>query len=816
MEYQWLIDWVDTRITDQSGAVILLFLIVTIAFTTGLSAVETESGQDQFIEDLPSFNALEDIQRDFATSFSQTSTSTTLIQNSQNVLAKPALLRMLRTQKRIMDSDRLRASSTSSPAQAVARTLDPEATTLEQQIWAIERASDTEIKEAVRRADDRSPTFSAQLSDDFNSRAAAASVAQASITHKAGRGEGGGGGGGPGFGESFPPNRVDRIQFILSDTAPDMRVLGTAPDTITDTLLIVLPGALFFITLFLIVAYRDLADLLIALVAIVFTLIWTFGFLGLAGIPFNVILVAVPPLLIAIGIDFGIHAVNRYREERVRGLEIDRSMELTTNQVTVAFFIVMGTSAIGFLSNLASAFPPTRDFGIAAAAGIVFTFLIFGIFVPAAKVWVDRLRERYPIPTIRQTPFGSETSPLGRALSGGAYIAERAPVLFLVAIVLTTAGAGVYATGVDSGFSPDDFLPAEESPEYLQLLPEPFRPPAEYEYIKLDNFLDENFQQDGQVLMYIEGDLDRDTALEELHRAENNPPETFRREDRQAERQSIISLIQSQAQQDPEFRRVVQRNDINDNGIPDDNLPEVYDALRSSAGDGVVSEFLSDEHRSAVVYYTVDGDAEGDVITSDARRVAAKYRFDATPTGNSVIFDEALSIVLSTVIDTLILTLLGAVAFLLFIYWLLEGKPSLGIANAIPILITVVMVVASMRAFNVRFNAINGSILAIVIGLGIDYSVHIVHRFIDEYKDRDLEPALRRTVVGTGGALTASMLTTVTGVGVLALALNPAVGVFGILTGLSVFYAYLASIFVLPSVLVIWNRFDETTGWTVG
>jgi hypothetical protein len=56
------------------------------------------------------------------------------------------------------------------------------------------------------------------------------------------------------------------------------------------------------------------------------------------------------------------------------------------------------------------------------------------------------------------------------------------------------------------------------------------------------------------------------------------------------------------------------------------------------------------------------------------------------------------------------------------------------------------------------------------------------------------------------------MLTTVSGVGVLALALNPAVGVFGLLIALSVLYAYLASMFVLPSVLVLWARLTTHGG----
>ena len=49
------------------------------------------------------------------------------------------------------------------------------------------------------------------------------------------------------------------------------------------------------------------------------------------------------------------------------------------------------------------------------------------------------------------------------------------------------------------------------------------------------------------------------------------------------------------------------------------------------------------------------------------------------------------------------------------------------------------------------------------------------------------------------------MLTTVSGIGVLALALFPALGQFGILTGLSIAFAFLASLIVLPPTLVIWD-----------
>jgi hypothetical protein len=61
------------------------------------------------------------------------------------------------------------------------------------------------------------------------------------------------------------------------------------------------------------------------------------------------------------------------------------------------------------------------------------------------------------------------------------------------------------------------------------------------------------------------------------------------------------------------------------------------------------------------------------------------------------------------------------------------------------------------------------------------------------------------------------MLTTVFGIGVLVLSVFPAIGQFGLLAALSVFYAFLASLFVLPSALAVWARlFDRGGGGTAG
>lgn len=68
----------------------------------------------------------------------------------------------------------------------------------------------------------------------------------------------------------------------------------------------------------------------------------------------------------------------------------------------------------------------------------------------------------------------------------------------------------------------------------------------------------------------------------------------------------------------------------------------------------------------------------------------------------------------------------------------------------------------------------------------------------------NVSTALDLTVRGTGGALLGSMLTTVFGIGVL-VAVFPAIGQFGVLTGMSIAYTFLASMLILPPTLVIWD-----------
>lgn len=797
-------------VVDRPGVVVLAFLLVTAGFGAGLTRVTMSGGTGQFTDASEAQDAYDTVQQTFSPTFDVETGRTLLIQRDENVLSREGLTRMLSVSAALHDRPDLRVRETTSVATFVAHELDPRARTIAERRRAIEEATPAEIDAAVRAAADRQG-FRDLVSEDFSRETASASATVAVVTHEV-----------PGRDESavgvtadsaFRETQLETRSYVESlDGTFTVYGSGIVASEfsliITDSLQIVVPASLILILVFLLTAYRDVGDFLIGLAALGVDVVWTFGFMGWAEIPFSQLLIAIPPLLLGVGIDYGIHVVNQYREQRGGADAVARAMRPTITRLVVAFGIVTGTTVLGFAANLSSSLGPIRNFGVVAAVGVTFTFLVFGIFLPALKVLVDRFRERYLGRTATQRPLGREGTALGDVLPVGVAIGRRAPVVFVLAMVLLAGGAGIYGAGVETSFSDEDFLPPAQVPGYLTAAPEPFAP-HDYTVTESKRFLETEFDPSvtDSVTVYWETPMRRDVALEEIQRASSRPPDALANEGRSAEASSILTVIDSYAAQSPEFANLVARNDRDGDGVPDDDLGAIYDALLASPFGDEARRYLAEDYRSTRVVYSVESGAEQSEVAAAGRQVAGRYRGDAIATGNTVIFHDISVLIYESAIRSLLLALVATGALLIAVYQYLFDDWTLGLVNLVPILLTVAFVLATMRALDMNLNALTATLLAVTIGMGVDYSVHIVHRFVEEYRERgDVFSALEPTMRGTGGALTGSMLTTTAGVGVLAIAITPILKTFGILTALSILYAYVASVVVTPSVTVLWSR----------
>jgi predicted RND superfamily exporter protein len=129
------------------------------------------------------------------------------------------------------------------------------------------------------------------------------------------------------------------------------------------------------------------------------------------------------------------------------------------------------------------------------------------------------------------------------------------------------------------------------------------------------------------------------------------------------------------------------------------------------------------------------------------------------------------------------------------------------LVSIVPIVLVVAWLYAAMYGLDMAINVVSATIGAVSIGIGIDFAVHFTMRYREERSGgADVEQALRRSGRGTGTALLTSAASSIVGFGILALAPMPLFASYGLLTALMLAMAAVATLVVLPSLLVLSER----------
>ncbi len=588
----------------------------------------------------------------------------------------------------------------------------------------------------------------------------------------------------------------------------------------SDTFTLLGPLSLVFVLGILILAYRNLRDILLSLVGIVLVLLWTFGALGWLGIAFNPILIAIPVFLIGMAIDFGLHVVMRYRERAHEGTGgPTRSMATALAGVGLALVWVTTTTVIGFMSNLTSPMEPIRELGLMAAIGIVGAFVVFVGLVPAAKLVLDA---RFG-GTDATRAIGTSSGGIGRALSSLASVSSRIPVIVLVIAVVLTAGATATAVGVDTTFDQSGNI-ADDPPAWAESLPEPFAP-GEYRVEDAYATVDEQYLREGTTgELLLTGDVTEPAVLErlqQLHEAAASTDSVVTLANGQAAAQSPLTALEAAAERSAAFSETLTNADTDDDGLPDEQIAAIYDRLFDLAPEEAqaVLDSSANGYDAARVRVSVDGSAARGAVTEDLRSLATHLEGEdvsVTATGDPVVNHLIANELVDTVVVSLFVTLLVVAGLLMLVFRVVHGSASLGLVTMIPVTFGVAWIIATMDLLGYSLNVVTALTASLTIGIGIDYSIHVSERFRSELVDTDrTSSAIRTTLRGTGGALLGSAATTAVGFGILVFAINPTLQQFGLITGIMIGYSFLGAVVLLPALLAIWAKLATPVSTTM-
>jgi predicted RND superfamily exporter protein len=557
-------------------------------------------------------------------------------------------------------------------------------------------------------------------------------------------------------------------------------------------------------------------DVVVGMTGVVLSVLWMFGLLGWVGASAGTVSIVPVVLITGLSVDFGFHVFNRYREQRGENEGIRDPMSRGVRGVATALVLVTVTAAIGFLSNVVNPLPMIRDLGISITLGVISSFVLFLTVVPALKISVDGLLERIGVDRHKR--------PLGRGrhleplLRRNVQLARRAaPYVLVVAVVLGAAG-GFAWTNLDQ----QNYQQSEgEVAEWKQKLPDPIgweRDDFADRYRHVEEVYHPASDEDVvRSRILIEGNVTADGTLEALH----DGVERIEGEGVLVERPgetpvtSPLTAMRAAAERNESFAATFQRADTDGNGVPDTHVAALYDELY--AVDGIaashVVERTDGEYRSVLVTLSVEGDwANAEPTVSGLETGATAMEGDgvnreATVAGGFAV-DEAIN---DELVDGILLTmavaLLAIVATLAVVFRFMHGSASLGVAVSVPIALVIGFVVGGMYLMAIPLTVLTALLMSLVVGLGVDYNIHIGDRFADERRaGKPPVEALRTAVTATGGALLGSTLTSAGAFTTLVLVPHPQLQSLGSIVVIALLTAFLSSVLVLPSLLLLWDR----------
>ena len=574
---------------------------------------------------------------------------------------------------------------------------------------------------------------------------------------------------------------------------------------------IIMIVALAVIGVLLLAFTRSLLDLGLSLLGLILTIVWVIGAqgwmgpngLGLIGAP-NTMTTMVPVMLIGLVVDYAIQTIGLYRESRADGNGARKAARIGLRSVLLPLSLAAVTTVVSFLTNVSSPIPANGDFGIVAAVGVVAGLIVMLALLSSARALIDGRREASGKLGEAKTVSGAIPG-VGSAVEALGGLLARRPAPFLVGIGVITVILGIAATDINTEFNSRDFLPRGG------------------DGIRDVETLDAAFGgSTDAVQVVVEAELTNDRTIRNILDFGMAFDDDLRRPE------GVVGGISSS------FGLLL--NDwLTDDGTPDDKydaelvaMTEAADQFRLNPDDVQAIIDRVEVLDSIAFRQVLHDDTDGvdtllirfDALTGDQERTGRMVDDieglwfgddeEVTASSGEIIGLEVVGAMTDSQTAAIATTVIAAMVILTLFFWISDGRPELGFVAVFPIVMVLACVLGTMSLAGIPYNVITALITALSIGIGVDYTIHIIHRYEEEFHhSKDPEQAARVTLGTTGSALLGSALTTALGFGVLVFSSLTPFQQFGLVTAITIAYALIAAIVVVPPTMILWGAYQN-------
>jgi len=566
--------------------------------------------------------------------------------------------------------------------------------------------------------------------------------------------------------QNVEPFVVSTLEQATLPPGVSIELTGNTPyniqlqDAMMANFSVLILASMAFMLIVLALLYSKMRFWILPIVLLTFGLFYTFGIMGIMGIPANDGAVAAFPILLGLGIDYAVQFHSRFDDER-RGRDAASALTETITKTGPAVLTALGATSLGFIAMYITPIPMIQTFATVSILGIVCCYLTslfgFGAFAlllryepkPPGRSFTERLATAYE-------------NGLSHVASGVVKIA--APIV-LVAIVIASVGIvldpGIPVDASEKSLGPAD-LPAQLVADQVQSVGASFVPlPL---YIR------------GINTKTVEGVRWTDRLCTDLTR---NYPQI-------SGISSVPALVRSY-----------------NNGVIPQNQAELDRVLATIPPDQL-SLYQLDDTTSIVTISTTsmtinEQRALSDNIVRDIAWLEPPPGAEIVPTGDFTLYTILTD---QIVLNKDRMTFLGFV--LIFVFLILIYRKAVALTPLVPLICVIGWNPLAMIALGQNYSIMTAVLGSMTIGVGSEYTVLVMERYLEERKKSgNPVEAIREAVRKIGSAVSVSGLVTAAGFSALMLSTFPVLSGFGLATVIVVVFSLIGAIVIMPATLAL-------------
>jgi len=627
-----------------------------------------------------------------------------------------------------------------------------------------------------------------------------------------------------------------------ADIGKNVIMTNTGPVTLTDMITEqafvyygkLMPVAMALVTLAIMIFHRSLKAVFIAGIPTGCSIVWIYGLLAMFRIEVTPTIILLGPVLLALGVSYGIHLANRIAQEPSDDPKIRAQVAIRTTGRAVLMSAI--TTMIGFVSLGAGDLKPVTTVGLSLTAGIGICYLLTMLLAPSIAILVDYRKKAgegaaKKWKKISEFPVNHSMPIIAAMIFFVIISVMMLPLIKTDTDVLSMAPDDENVDGVDKIIAIKDYSENFNSGALGMVLVE-----TEGRHtLRTSDYRSDN--QDPMVALHSIDDAEQ--AINRIQDPPLNLPVNA------ISIVSIMKLVGASAYVDvlsiPLIGEIVYGvTGLNINVTQSTNFWELitntavenvkplqkfllnvfYDSLSEESRGMVINQYRdkdsSDYYTKTLIYVDMPILTDEEVhdavfgvnqVTEDYSTPSDGIRFTKL-TGVAAIAVAINDGLIESQKLTLVLSILLVMVVLTAIFWDREKKAiqniALGVVTTLPVILTVALEPLFMVTLDISLNLATVMIGSTVIGAGVDFSVHITQRSMEGGMSRK---SIMNAVEKSGMGLFEATVITILG---LMSAILPYVGIpipaifsFILLIMILLAISAVASIFVLPAILYI-------------